>query len=380
MNVDVANYLQKIKLPDPDSHKGQNGKLLIIGGSQLFHAASKWSLDVASKFVDMLFYASVPSNNELIQQAKGAFWNGIVIDRHDIENYIQEADCILIGPGMTRDKKVSETWTNELLSIIDWELVKNTEEKNIARKLANKVLSKEQEKKLRGNIDWNEDTYAIINFLLARYPTKKFVIDAGALQMIEPLLLNENMIITPHYKELATIFDSLKVSINTWEKQHQGEFSDLEFAGSHFIGEKQQESRYHQWSLVDFDANWTGPESFNQNVNIPCAQDLSQELGGVTILLKGHADTITNGKEVIPIFGGHPGMTKGGTGDALAGLVAGLYTQNDAMTSAVVASYINKKSGEALAKNVGPFFNTSDLVQKIPEILWSEIAGVQAGK
>jgi NAD(P)H-hydrate epimerase len=74
--------------------------LLIIGGSHLFHSASKWSLDIASKIVDMVFYSSVPSNNQLIQkwqkgeldyqlnqQAKANFWQGIVIDRHQIKNY-----------------------------------------------------------------------------------------------------------------------------------------------------------------------------------------------------------------------------------------------------------------------------------------------------
>src|SRR5579859_5973250 len=95
----LEKYFQHIQLPKPDSHKGQNGKLLIIGGSELFHAASKWSLDVASKCIDMVFYSSVPSNNTLIQQAKGEFWNGIVVSRGEVESYFAEADCILIGPG-----------------------------------------------------------------------------------------------------------------------------------------------------------------------------------------------------------------------------------------------------------------------------------------
>jgi NAD(P)H-hydrate repair Nnr-like enzyme with NAD(P)H-hydrate dehydratase domain len=58
-NQEFQNYLNQLILPQKDSHKGQNGKLLLIGGSELFHAASKWSLDVASKIVDMVFYSSV---------------------------------------------------------------------------------------------------------------------------------------------------------------------------------------------------------------------------------------------------------------------------------------------------------------------------------
>ena len=99
---------------------------------------------------------------------------------------------------------------------------------------------------------------------------------------------------------------------------------------------------------------------------------MSKELGGATLLIKGMVDIVANGDEGTTIAGGTPGMTKGGTGDVLAGLVAGLYATNDAWTAAVVGSYINKKTGEELAKTVGPFFNASDLAAKIPEVLWGE--------
>ena len=47
--------LKELYKPPAGSHKGQNGKLMIIGGSKLFHAASLWSLKVASRIVDMVF-------------------------------------------------------------------------------------------------------------------------------------------------------------------------------------------------------------------------------------------------------------------------------------------------------------------------------------
>ncbi len=264
----LQKYFKNIKLPEPNSHKGQNGKLLIIGGSELFHAASKWSLDTASKFVDMVFYCSIPSNNELIQHAKQNFWNGIVITRDQIEDYIQEADCILIGPGMTREK----------------------------------------------------ETATLTDMLLTTYPTKKWVIDAGALQMVDPKLLTQNMIITPHHNEIKVVLDRL-----------EAHFSEAE------------------------------------------AMKTSKQLGGVTVVLKGATDLVFTSEELIEVQGGNAGMTKGGTGDVLAGLIAALYCTNDALTSAVVGSYINKKAGEELAKEVGPFFNASDLVQQVPKTLWQEI-------
>ena len=63
-------------------------------------------------------------------------------------------------------------------------------------------------------------------------------------------------------------------------------------------------------------------------------------------------------------------MTKGGTGDVLAGLVASLYCKNnDPFLVATCASYINKKAGESLFKKVGYYFNASDLADEIPKAM-----------
>jgi ADP-dependent NAD(P)H-hydrate dehydratase / NAD(P)H-hydrate epimerase len=91
---------------------------------------------------------------------------------------------------------------------------------------------------------------------------------------------------------------------------------------------------------------------------------------GVTIILKGEKDRVFNSKNEIVVEGGNAGMTKGGTGDVLAGLVAGLYAFSDeALSAAVVGSYVNKKAGEALFEEVGPFFKTSQLAAQIPAVL-----------
>lgn len=373
MDSQIAGYLDQVKLPAADSHKGHNGKLLIIGGSELFHAASKWSLDIASKFVDMVFYSSVPSNNELVKEAKGEFWNGIVVPREQLEEYLAEADCVLIGPGMTREREANNEWRKALLSIVEWEIGIGKSNERIARRKQNRKVSVELEKTLLKNLDWNTDTYAVTNYLLAKYPQKKWVIDAGALQMLEPFLLNQNMIITPHYQELSIVFDNLKSSVNEWEEKHVKEYEDIEVGGTVFVGGGDfLHSRYHSWGLSDFVETWEADESFNKNVNEPGAKSLSMELGGPTVLLKGKVDTVTNGEEVVPVQGGNAGMTKGGTGDVLAGLVAALYCTHDAMTAAVVGSYINKKAGEKLFEEVGPYFNASDLVEAIPRVLWNE--------
>lgn len=280
---DLDQYLAGIRRLDPKSRKGENGKVLLIGGSALFHAASRWSLDVASTMADMVFYSSVPENNELIREAKGEFWDGVVVPRGEVENYILEADVILIGPGMTR--------ASHQFPIINYQLSKPTEK------------------------EWEEDTQKIVNYLLSNYPEKKWVIDAGALQMVDPSLLNSMCIVTPHAAELERL-----------------------------LGKR-------------------------ENVQHPITNDQLLQTG-VTILLKGEKDTVMQGEKKQEIEGGNPGMTKGGTGDALAGLVAGLYaTTDDPFTVAVVSSFVCKKAGDQLFAKVGPFFKTSDLVRQIPLVL-----------
>ena len=50
----------------------------------------------------MVFYSSVAENNAIIHELKKEFRNGIIVQRSDIESYIEEAEAILIGPGMMR--------------------------------------------------------------------------------------------------------------------------------------------------------------------------------------------------------------------------------------------------------------------------------------
>src|SRR3989344_5963459 len=94
--------IKSLYMPPVRSHKGQNGRLLVIGGSHLFHAASLWALQVASRIVDLVHYSSVEENNEIVQKLREEFRDGIVVPRPEVENYIQEDDCILIGPGIVR--------------------------------------------------------------------------------------------------------------------------------------------------------------------------------------------------------------------------------------------------------------------------------------
>ncbi len=90
-----------------------------------------------------------------------------------------------------------------------------------------------------------------------------------------------------------------------------------------------------------------------------------------TMLLKGHQDIVvdTLGRENI-IEGGNPGLTVGGTGDALAGLVAGLIAQKMHPGEACsMASTIIKRSGDLLMQVKGYAYTTRDVIAKIPSLL-----------
>jgi NAD(P)H-hydrate epimerase len=255
--MDIEKYLEQIKLPSADSHKVDNGRVLVLGGSRLFHAASFWSACMASKIVDMVHFSSpAMENNDLMRvRAKEKFWEGIVVSWEEVAHYIEEDDVILIGPGMER----------------------------------------------------GEETREIANRLLKKYPNKRWVVDGGALQEVDPSLLDENMIVTPNVRE------------------------------SEILSEK-----------------------------IP---------SGVTILSKGPTDVVTNGKERVKVVGGNGGMTKGGTGDVLAGLVAALYAKSPAMAACVVASRVNKQAGERLAQRVGPFFGAGELIPEVQMVLGETCKG-----
>lgn len=234
----------------------------------MFHTSIFWAADVGSRIVDIVHLTSPANENNQVfrQRLKEKFWSGIVVDWTDVESYIQEDDCALIGPGM-----------------------------------------------VRGN-----QTSLIVNSLLRKYPTKRWVIDGGGLQEVEPGLIAASCILTPHKKEFLNLAD----------KSYKN---------------------YKDYNLAN----------------------LSKKLDSCAILLKGPVDAVCRGNHCVEISGGNPGMTKGGTGDCLAGLVAALYCKNDAWVAATVASWVNKTAGDNLYARVGPYFNAADLVEEVPKVLFS---------
>ncbi|MBI3618824.1 NAD(P)H-hydrate dehydratase [Candidatus Peregrinibacteria bacterium] len=92
---------------------------------------------------------------------------------------------------------------------------------------------------------------------------------------------------------------------------------------------------------------------------------------GMTIHVKGHVDRIAgeDGK-IVEVSGGNAGLTVGGTGDALAGLIGGLLAQHlDPVDACVTASTIIKRAGTLLFEQNGYSYTTREVIRLIPHLL-----------
>lgn len=91
---------------------------------------------------------------------------------------------------------------------------------------------------------------------------------------------------------------------------------------------------------------------------------------GCTILLKGHVDTISDGIKTAFNKTGSPFMTKGGTGDTLAGICGAMLARGlNCYNAACAAAYINGKAGEIAAMRYSDGMLASDLIERIPEAI-----------
>ncbi|MFH1393988.1 MAG: NAD(P)H-hydrate dehydratase [Candidatus Micrarchaeota archaeon] len=83
------------------------------------------------------------------------------------------------------------------------------------------------------------------------------------------------------------------------------------------------------------------------------------------ILKKGHVDIISDGKRTLLNKVHNEGMTRGGTGDVLSGLVAALFCKNPAFESAAAAAYLNGVAGNLAKKEHGLNFCASDVADNL---------------
>jgi len=183
-----------------------------------------------------------------------------------------------------------------------------------------KILSKESQNKtafvIGGGIGREKKTQKTIRKFLEKTKLKG-VIDADAIHSLKKEMNLNNFVITPHEKEFF-ILTGRKVNKNLKER-------------------------------------------------IKIVEKEAKKLN-TTILLKGKVDIISNGKKTAINKTGTPYLTKGGTGDVLAGILGSLISQgNNLFDSACAAAYINGKAGEKIKKKSS--LVATDLIKGIGRIV-----------
>lgn len=263
----------------PKSHKGDFGRLLVIGGSETFSGAPALVALAALRAGVDLTYVAAPektayaissmSPNLITIKLEGEHLNPSNISA--LRRYIETANAVVLGPGLGL-----HTETREFVKAIV-EVVEGS--------------------------------------------GKPLLLDADGLKAFAEFKrpLNVPLVLTPHAGEYAVL-----------------------------TGEKL-------------------PENFDERVAV--VQRTAAELAAV-VLLKGAVDIISDGKSFKLNFTGNAGMTVGGTGDVLSGVVGAFLAQRiDPFEAAVAGAFVNGAAGDFVFEEKGYHMVSTDLLKWIPHVL-----------
>jgi NAD(P)H-hydrate epimerase len=250
----------------PSSHKGENGKVCIIGGSRTIHGAPILAALAAERSGADLIFVCLPRIHNLVAKQMSLNFQVHPFENDELETadiaaiheLLASMDACVIGPGLARDS---------------------------------------------AHID-------VIASLIQGCPCP-MVIDASALQpQTLAWVRGKIAVLTPHLGELERM------------EVQQSKLSDVA-------------KKY-----------------------------------GVTIHLKGQTDLIAApGGTTEEVTGGNAGLTVGGTGDVLAGTIAGLIAQGESPAEAcALASKAIKTAAETFGRD-GTTFTAHNLVYELPAAL-----------
>jgi len=276
-NLTVSIVKKFIPARKSKSRKGDNGRVLVVGGSYIYHGAPILASIAALRCGTDLVYTCVPKIN--VTPTRAISPNLIVIP--------------LV------DQKLTRGAVNKLVGALPRDLDSATIGMGLAIQEKNSLLH-------------------LVKSLLDR--DVRLSLDASALiPEVLPLLANKNVVVTPHAGEFKRLF-----------------------------GESPSDSKNERLKLVEQNA----------------------KKYGITVLLKGSTDLISNGTTTYLYEKKIPAMTVGGTGDVLSGLVAGMLSKNrNALESAAAATFINGLTGKVVQKNLGLHITSMDLLDAIPSVM-----------
>ena len=259
------------------SRKGENGIVLVVGGSYIYHGAPILSSLAALRSGTDLVYTSVPKIN--VASTRSISPNLIVIP--------------LV------DQKLTLGAVKKLVGALPRNLHSATIGMGLAIQEKNSLLH-------------------LVKSLLDR--DVRLSLDASALiPEVLPILANKNVVVTPHAGEFKRLFGEI-LSDSTSERINLVEQNALKY--------------------------------------------------GITILLKGPTDVISDGNMTYLCEKNTPAMTVGGTGDVLSGLVAGLLSNNrNCLESAAAASFICSLAGKEIQSKLGLHITSMDLIDELPNVM-----------
>ena len=267
----VKNFIPPRK---SQSRKGDNGKVLVLGGSYLYHGAPILSSLAALRSGADLVYTCVPKINVTATRAYSP--NLIVVPLVDV--------------------KLTRGAVRKLVGIIPKELDSATIGMGlgIQDREALKILVKDL---LDRAVMLSLDASALVPDILSEIKDKKVTV-------------------TPHAGEFKRLFGELP------------------------------------------------PDNIKQRTTM--VQKYAKD-NGVTILLKGPTDIVSNGSKTFLNPKNLASMTVGGTGDVLSGVVAAMLCKNkNPVEAASAAVYVNGKAGAPAQKKNGLHIVATDLLDFIP--------------
>lgn len=255
-------------IPKNDSYKGQNGRLVIIGGGPYIGAPAFAGMAALRAGIDLVHIITPETIKDIIASyspslvVHGLPGDHLTIEHVDsIMNMCQIADAILIGPGLG----TSEDTVKSIREIVK-----------------------------RCNLPMVIDADGI-NAIVGHIPTGK------------------KILLTPHSNEFYRLAGDKKPSIAALKL-------------------------------------------------------------GCTIVLKGHVDTITDGKKIRKNITGTSAMTVGGTGDVLAGIISGLISKGmDLFNAGCLGAYICGRAGEKSFDKFSYGLTATDIIEDIARILQEEL-------
>ena len=270
----VKNFIPARK---STSRKGDNGIVLVVGGSYIYHGAPILSSLAALRCGTDLVYTCVPKINVTPTRA--------------------------ISPNLIVIPLVDQKLTLGAVKKLVGALPRNLHSATIGMGLA---------------IQEKNSLLHLVKSLLDR--DVRLSLDASALiPEVLPILSHKNVVVTPH----------------------SGEFKRL-------FGDVPSDSNAERIKLVEEKA-------------------LKH---GITVLLKGSTDIVSDGKITYLCEKNTPAMTVGGTGDVLSGLVAGLLSTNrNSLESAAAASYICGLAGKEVQEKLGFHITSMDLIDSLPIVM-----------